>query len=160
MIISAQIISIYPPSRRLYVAYSCNVLRFILQDDSALSSRYPTCTPVVDGTNMLGEALQVAVQANFKGGSEGRTEELSAALRACFPMAAWLAWALHIIGTEVYLKLTPAEAERLRQISYIRQVGFSPRSYDTLCETVADWVTGREGLEESWKCWSDGREAR
>lgn len=122
MIISAQIISLYPPSRRLYVAYSCNVLQFILRDDAGLVARFSTCAPVVDGTNTLGEALQVAVQANFQGASEGRTEELSAALRACFPMAAWLAWALHIIGTEVYLKLTPAESERLRQISYIRQV--------------------------------------
>jgi hypothetical protein len=121
----AQIIGLYPSSRRLYVKYSCDVLRFILQDDFALSLRYPTCIPVVDETNILGEALQVAAQANFRGGSEDCIEERSAALRACFPMAAWLAWALHVAGTEVYLKFTPAESERLRQISYIRQVGFT-----------------------------------
>jgi hypothetical protein len=85
MINPAQIIGLYPPSRRLYVKYSSDVARFILQDDFALSLRDPTCIPVVDETNILGEALQVAVQANFRGGSEDRIEELSAALRACFP---------------------------------------------------------------------------
>lgn len=122
MIISAQIVSLYPPSQRLYIAYSCDVLRFIIRNDTALTQRFPACLPVVNGTNTLGEALQVAVQANFAGARQGRPEEVSAVLQACFPMAAWLAWALHVIGTEVYLKLTPRESERLRQISYVKQV--------------------------------------
>jgi hypothetical protein len=123
MIIAAQIISAYPPSQRQFLAYSCNVLQFIIKNDTDLVSRYPACQPVVDGTNTLGEALQVAVQASFRRGAEGnQTEQLSAALHACFPMAGWLATVLHVVGTEVYLKLTPKEAERLRRISYERQV--------------------------------------
>lgn len=121
MIIAVMIISKYPLSQRQFVAKSCNVLQFIIRNDDLLISRYPTCAPVVNGTNTLGEALQVAVQANF-GGEERRPEQISAALGACFPMAAWLALALHVVGTEVYLKLTPAEFERLRRISYERQV--------------------------------------
>lgn len=34
----------------------------------------------------------------------------------------WLALALHTIGVEIYLRLTPAEGERLRKISYQRQL--------------------------------------
>jgi hypothetical protein len=60
----------------------------------------------------------VAVQANFR----GPIEEISAALRVSFPMASWLAWLIHAIGVEIYLKLTPGEEERLRRITYQRQV--------------------------------------
>jgi hypothetical protein len=119
MIIGALIISKYPASRRQYIAYSCNVLSYILRNDAGLlAERYPQCSSAVNWS-----VQHIAIQANFGGGEdERRVEELSAALQACFPMAAWLAWLLHVVGTEVYLKLTPAEAERLRAISYQRQV--------------------------------------
>lgn len=62
-----------------------------------------------------------------------------AALNVNFGMALWLAFALHAVGVEVYvsapfssgkdrvltdlqLHLTPREAERLRQVSYTRQL--------------------------------------
>lgn len=123
MIIAAQIISAYPPAQRQFLAYPCSVLHFIIRSDTALLARYPACAPLVDGTNTLGDALQVAVEANFNMGPEGNeTEQLAAALHACFGMAGWLATALHVVGTEVYLKLTPKEGERLRRISYERQV--------------------------------------
>jgi len=32
----------------------------------------------------------------------------------------WAAMVLHIIGVEIYLNLTPREAQRLRQVSYER----------------------------------------
>lgn len=37
-------------------------------------------------------------------------------------MALWLALAIHAIGVEIYLHLTPKEAQRLRQVSYQRQL--------------------------------------
>lgn len=136
MVISAMILSKYPPAQRPYVAYSCDVLQYIIRDDEALVTRYPICSAVVDGTNTIGHALQAAVQGDFA--SEDNVEQISAMLQACFPMGAWLAWLLHVVGTEIYLKLTPAEAERLRQISYIRQVSFGSIQAD-----IADIFSSR-----------------
>lgn len=39
-----------------------------------------------------------------------------------FGMAIWVALWLHAIGIEIYLHLTPKEAERLRKVSYQRQL--------------------------------------
>ena len=45
-----------------------------------------------------------------------------------FGAAFWLAFVLHVLGVELYLKMTPAEGERLRQVSYERQLerGLTP----------------------------------
>lgn len=48
--------------------------------------------------------------------------EKIAAGGATFPMSAWLALAIHAVGVEVYLAATAAEALRLRQVSYERQI--------------------------------------
>ena len=37
-------------------------------------------------------------------------------------MAMWLAIFMHTVGVEIYLALTPREGERLRQVSYERQM--------------------------------------
>jgi len=39
-----------------------------------------------------------------------------------FGMALWLAFVLHLVGVEIYLSLTPRESNRLRQVSYERQL--------------------------------------
>lgn len=51
-----------------------------------------------------------------------------AAFQLTFGMAAWVALVLHTFGVELYLHLTPAEAERLRTVSYERQLerGLTP----------------------------------
>jgi hypothetical protein len=96
----------------------------MIRDGPALVTRYPNCAAVANGTNTLQNGLQVAVQANF---ASSNVEELSAAMQASFPVGAWLGWLIHAVGVEVYLKLTPAENERLRRISHERQVsGTSP----------------------------------
>ncbi|KAK0746953.1 hypothetical protein B0T18DRAFT_481088 [Schizothecium vesticola] len=46
----------------------------------------------------------------------------AASLRAGFGMAGWLALALHAIGVEICIHLTPAEGERLRKVSHQRQL--------------------------------------
>ena len=48
--------------------------------------------------------------------------EAGSALQLSFPAALWLAFMIHAVGVEIYLRLTPAESERLRQVSYERQV--------------------------------------
>jgi hypothetical protein len=58
----------------------------------------------------------------------------------------WLAIAVHIIGVEIYLSLTPLEAKRLRQLSYERALaaGFkNPGNTGT--------TTQRFGDAEDWK---------
>ncbi|EME40715.1 hypothetical protein DOTSEDRAFT_55848 [Dothistroma septosporum NZE10] len=51
-----------------------------------------------------------------------RIEEVAGAFHVTFGMAIWLAFVIHVVGGEVYLHLTTAEAERLRKISYERQM--------------------------------------
>lgn len=48
--------------------------------------------------------------------------EIMGALQGTFGAAGFLALFLHALGIELYLHLTPAEAERLRLVSYERQV--------------------------------------
>ena len=47
--------------------------------------------------------------------------EKTAAGGAAFAMSAWLAFAIHAVGVEIYLAATTREAQRLRQVSYQRQ---------------------------------------
>ncbi|KAH6682694.1 hypothetical protein B0J14DRAFT_130625 [Halenospora varia] len=49
-------------------------------------------------------------------------QSVGAALGLSFGMALWLAVFLHLIGVEIYLNLTPVEGERLRTVSYERQL--------------------------------------
>ena len=53
--------------------------------------------------------------------SAGIAENLGASIRLNFGMALWLALFLHLVGVEIYLNLTPREADRLREVSYKRQ---------------------------------------
>ncbi|KAK3073826.1 hypothetical protein LTR53_004233 [Teratosphaeriaceae sp. CCFEE 6253] len=77
---------------------------------------YPGCAAYYDGTE---PDQRVVVTAGFPNGSP---VEISAALGLTFGAAGWVAWWLHAIMIEVYLRLTPAESERLRQVSYERQL--------------------------------------
>lgn len=46
----------------------------------------------------------------------------AAAYRLSFSMGLWACVLLHIVGVEIYLRLTPAESERLRIVSYEKQL--------------------------------------
>ncbi|PGH23830.1 hypothetical protein AJ80_02078 [Polytolypa hystricis UAMH7299] len=47
--------------------------------------------------------------------------EIAMSVAVGFSPAAWFAFILHALGVELYLAMTPKEAERLRMISYKRQ---------------------------------------
>jgi hypothetical protein len=49
-------------------------------------------------------------------------ETAAAAFQLTFGMSVWVALIIHAIGVEIYLNLTPAETERLRVVSYQRQL--------------------------------------
>lgn len=63
-------------------------------------------------------------------------------------MALWLALMLHAIGIEIYLRLTPRETERLREVSYQRQLEAGmrrPGSAGLTADRLGDaekWTTG------------------
>ncbi|TLD21982.1 hypothetical protein PspLS_07997 [Pyricularia sp. CBS 133598] len=76
---------------------------------------FPTCERFYDGGD---EHAAVVVDANMG----GNAATVGSALVLSFGAALWLALAIHMIGVEIYLKLTPAEHERLRNVSYQRQL--------------------------------------
>jgi uncharacterized membrane protein len=74
-------------------------------------SSYPSCASDLSGWT--------AVKMDFGGTG---VAEVMAALQGTFAGAGLLALILHAIGIELYLHFTPAEAERLREVSYERQL--------------------------------------
>ncbi|UNI21278.1 hypothetical protein JDV02_007280 [Purpureocillium takamizusanense] len=92
-----------------YYAKPCDVLATLFNSTDALEAKYPACKSLEAWT---------AVKADVHGGKDNS----AAALNMTFGMALWLALALHAIGIEFYLQLTPAESERLRNVSYQRQL--------------------------------------
>jgi hypothetical protein len=61
------------------------------------------------------------VIVNAKLGNDDRGRD-AVAFEVTFAAAGFLALVLHAVGVEIYLKLTPREAERLRMVSYQRQL--------------------------------------
>jgi uncharacterized membrane protein len=105
---------------------------------------YPDC--IVNSALLIHE-LKV-VRATF---SNGMLEEVAGALRVNFGMALWLATALHAVGVEIYLALTPGEAQRLRMISYRKQMeaGFkNPGSAGLVLEKFSDAEPWRTAIAE------------
>ena len=80
----------------------------------SLYAQYPVCAP---SANLSVDNIAV-VKAQFK----GSPEQIGASLGTSFGMAMWLALFIHAAGIEIYLKLTPKEGERLRSVSYQRQL--------------------------------------
>ncbi|KAK6080983.1 hypothetical protein SCUP515_03125 [Seiridium cupressi] len=98
------------------VVEPCDKIEYTLKSADATLSLYPECASFLSGENLGQQAL---VSANYHGTNP---VEIAAAFNMVFGSAAWLAFALHAVGIEIYLHLTPAEAERLRNVSYQRQM--------------------------------------
>lgn len=116
-----------------YEPQSCGQIAFSNSPEYA-AEHYPACA---SGTS----STRVVVDANMS----GNIENVGAALAPSAGMALWLAILMHLIGVEIYLALTPKESERLRRVSYERQLeaGFKyPGSAGT---TIDRW-----GDAEKW----------
>ncbi|KAF9873537.1 hypothetical protein CkaCkLH20_08996 [Colletotrichum karsti] len=103
-----------------FVSLPCAVIEHMLGNANAANATsvfFEACTPYTTGEN---PDQQVSVEANFLDRSTPAGP--AASLHASFGMAGFVAGAIHAIGVEVYLRLTPREAERLRHISYQRQM--------------------------------------
>ncbi|KAK5653945.1 hypothetical protein OQA88_7870 [Cercophora sp. LCS_1] len=97
-------------------ARSCAQVDFILGANRT-HDLFPACEPFYTGQN---PEQQVLVPAKF-GTDDQTAATVGAAFGETFGAALWLALAIHAIGIEIYLHLTPYEHERLRQVSYLRQ---------------------------------------
>ena len=96
----------------------CAELKYIANETgrplNSLYAQYPVCAP---NANLSVDNIAV-VKAQFK----GSPEQIGASLGISFGMAMWLALFIHAAGIEIYLRLTPREGERLRCVSYQRQL--------------------------------------
>jgi uncharacterized membrane protein len=113
MYLSALVVSSYPNG--FYTVQSCDKLLFTAKNATDVYAMYPSCAP--EHSNMTVDG-QVVVKPNIN----GSLETAISALDIGFGMAGWLALFLHAAGVEIYLRLTPREAERLRIVSYHRQL--------------------------------------
>ena len=116
MIISALITS---KLDTYYTTRTCDEVNFIYRNDDGQAQRlYPQCA-APEGADTV-----VVVRAIF---GSGRPDQIGASLGISFGMAMWMALILHLVGVEIYLALTPREGNRLRQVSYEKQMerGFS-----------------------------------
>ncbi|KAI3578768.1 hypothetical protein IWW34DRAFT_868104 [Fusarium oxysporum f. sp. albedinis] len=135
MIISALIMSKTPSFR---LPMQCAKVASFYDDTESLIAKYPACQDL---------NAWVAIQGDMSGES---TENIASALSLGFSMGIWLALAIHAIGIEVYLHLTPAETERLRRISFQRQQerGFkNPGSSGLTSDRLGDAETWRPGTD-------------
>ena len=140
MIIAASIQAVWPAAQR-YVAYPCAEMLFAYQNNaSQLYNAFPACNPA---NAQWAPDGYVVVKGDLNGNSPMTA---AAALGLNFGTAGFVAWILHAVGVEIYLRLTPRESERLRQVSYERQLerGFAnPGSAGLVVERFGDaepWV--------------------
>lgn len=101
-----------------YEARPCSVIDFMFSGNRTLvESIHPDCKAFYTGDDPDRHVLIDAFGSN----GSGEVDQASAQLNLSFNAAAWLAVTIHIIAVELYLHLTPAEAARLRRVSYQRQ---------------------------------------
>jgi len=135
-IIATEIIGSIPDS---YRALPCEQIDSV---GGLSAATYPSCA--ADPTGWT------AVKMDFGGTG---VAEIMAALQGTFGGAGLLAFALHAIGIELYLHFTPAEAQRLRQVSFERQQerGFRrPGSAGLTADRLGDaeWVPLKQQGEQ------------
>lgn len=121
-----------------YTTMSCEQITFIDGSRDSVENFYPQCGSPNSTVNDL-----VVVHASF---GSGRAEQIGVSLGMSAGMGLWLALFIHLVGVEVYLALTPKESNRLRHVSYERQMerGFkNPGS--------AGLTSDRWGDAEPWR---------
>ncbi|KJZ71331.1 hypothetical protein HIM_09267 [Hirsutella minnesotensis 3608] len=100
-----------------YVVKPCYVVdNMFFGNRTAVESLYPNCRAYYSGAN---PNVHVAIHADT---TSGRPDEAASAFNNSFGPSCALALFIHIFAAELYLRLTPAEAERLRRVSYQHQL--------------------------------------
>jgi len=88
----------------------CEEADFTLGDHQVFIAEFPQCAT-------LGPSGLILVSADYS-----NRLHYASALRSTFGISLWLALVLHVFGAEVYISLTQDESERLRRVSYQRQL--------------------------------------
>ncbi|KAK1579526.1 uncharacterized protein LY79DRAFT_672436 [Colletotrichum navitas] len=100
-----------------YQVKQCAVLDFIFRhNQTKVIDLYPGCGGYYSGES---PGLNVIIHSNYHA---RQPAEIAAGFTSVFDAGSWLALAIHAVLVELYLHLTPAESERLRRISYQRQL--------------------------------------
>ncbi|KAH7010928.1 hypothetical protein B0J12DRAFT_714898 [Macrophomina phaseolina] len=135
-----------PDHHAPHALMSCPQLLYVFAHNAtALHRAFPVCAP---SNAALLHAQDGVVPVPARLGPD--RAENAAALEVSFAAAGALALALHAVGVEVYLRLTGAEEDRLRRVSWERQRarGFrNPGSAGLVRDRVGDgvpWVTREE----------------
>ena len=146
-ILMALVISAWP-SQDYYLSIPCEELAFAYKNDTQLYQDQPACMP---GNERFAQDGYVAVKSNLTGGPG----QAIAAISSSFSAAGVLALVLHALGVEVYLRLTPRESERLRKVSYEKQLerGFlHPGCAGLTADRLGDsepWLPKQNGSQSS-----------
>jgi hypothetical protein len=113
-------------------------------------ANYPACLP--ENRAKFAPEGMVPVKGILRPGSDrGRS---TAAINISFAAAGQLAFFIHLICAEIYIGLTPREADRLRRVSYQKQKekGFkNPGSAGLVAQRIGDaepWIPREETVEE------------
>ncbi|QPC77114.1 hypothetical protein HYE68_007866 [Fusarium pseudograminearum] len=94
----------------------CAVLdSMFYHDKPAVEALYPGCVGFYTGETPDQRVITEGIPGE-------RPDAIAVRLNSAFGASAWLALLVHVIAAEMYLRLTPAEAERLRKVSYRRQM--------------------------------------
>ncbi|KAL6812803.1 hypothetical protein GGI42DRAFT_158578 [Trichoderma sp. SZMC 28013] len=130
--------------RPYYVSMPCDELTYMFFGNiTALVAAHPECSDPNAWAAVLGDLSATTL------------DQITAAFYATFANSWWLALTIHAIGVEIYLHLTPAEAERLRNISYQRQLeaGFKdPGRAGTTADGLGDavpWIPSETKSEQT-----------
>ncbi|EHK25597.1 uncharacterized protein TRIVIDRAFT_189365 [Trichoderma virens Gv29-8] len=93
-----------------YIPMPCDKLAFTVANDTVTRESYPECASFLSGQST---GQFASVRARLSGSANAA--EAAAALSVRFGVGLWLAAFIHVIAVEIYLNLTPAEHERLRE---------------------------------------------
>lgn len=118
MVIAASIIA----TQDYHTVWSCAKIEATLKDPSSLLTDFPGCADYANGSDPEQLAIVRAGLGALNSSGVSNAANAGAGLDVAFGMSLWLALAIHAIGVEIYLHLTPKEAQRLRQVSYQRQL--------------------------------------
>ncbi|KAI8626197.1 hypothetical protein F5Y19DRAFT_447538 [Xylariaceae sp. FL1651] len=116
-----------------FFSLPCDKIAWLLEGQGPTLAAYPDCMAYFDGTD-------VHKNVGVLGSLYGDLAQKAAALDITFGMAHWIGILIHVIGAEIYLRLTPTEHERLKKVSYQRQLDAGMKN-----PGLAGWSADRLG---------------
>ncbi|KAH8797730.1 hypothetical protein F5884DRAFT_687721 [Xylogone sp. PMI_703] len=124
-----------------YTVWTCDQIDYTYRQfgiEGILEKKYPQCL-IPNGT-LDGRVVVKAVHSVLEPESAGASGSIP------FGAALWISLVVHLIGVEIYLNLTPREAQRLRQVSYERQLAAGYKKPGN-----GGWTVERFGDAEEWR---------